>query len=257
MVYRSYIIILGFALQLRFDLHEEKKSQARDKLDTSLEDDSSHHSLIDDEQEDDELTKLVKSEIKKLFFNMKDIGNIIPTFKSSKSIKNIAKLQEQHQLEQNKLVKSPKTFTLSNLKDNESPIAQLIATSNQSSSPPRKESVMETTITEEDEEEDEEEKKAVDQVDDNEVTEPKQGKPTASSDVPTKDRVVNEEKVVNEGNVDDDEEDTANEIKGQLSRRDSENTKVEQESNVSGDEQCGDATGGSPVGSIKSQIWKS
>lgn len=251
MVYRSYIIILGFALQLRFDLHEEKKSQARDKLDTSLEDDSSHHSLIDDEQDDDELTKLVKSEIKKLFFNMKDIGNIIPTFKSSKSIKNIAKLQEQHQLEQNKLVKSPKTFTLSNLKDNESPIAQLIATSNQSSSPPRKESVMETTITEEDEEEDEDEKKAVDPVEDNEVTEPKQRKPTASSDVPTKDRVANEEKVVNEGSVDDDEEDTANEIKGQLSRRDSENTKVEQESNVSGDEQCGDATGGSPVGSIK------
>ncbi|CAD1812916.1 Sec7 domain family protein [Candida parapsilosis] len=263
MVYRSYIIILGFALQLRFDLHEEKKLQARDKLDASLEDDSSHHSLIDKvEQEDDELTKLVKSEIKKLFFNMKDIGNIIPTFKSSKSIKNIAKLQEQHQLEQNKLVKSPKTFTLSNLKDNESPIAQLIATSNQSSSPPRKESVMETTITEEDEEEDEEEgkKTGVEQMQEQQVG----GKEAAiaSNDVAVTE-IASNGKVPSDV-IDDEEEDTANEIKAQLSRRDSENTKVEQQSNVSGEEQQqqqqqqqhdgdynGDATGGSPVSSIK------
>ncbi|KAI5958753.1 hypothetical protein CANMA_004170 [Candida margitis] len=273
MVYRSYIIILGFALQLRFDLHEEKQKQERDKLDTSLEDDSSHHSVpLDEEQEDDELTKLVKSEIKKLFFNMKDIGNIIPTFKSSKSIKNIAKLQEQHQLEQNKLVKSPKTFTLSNLKDNESPIAQLIATSNQSSSPPRKESMMETTITEEDEEDEEDVAVVANKGDTdiettgvNQGAEPNKEVVIGESDVTVS--VSAEEAKETKDDHGDQDEDSSSEIKAQLSRKDSENTKVDQESNASGGEGDhgdqgqgqrqrqgqgqGEAAGGSPVGSIK------
>ena len=253
MVYRSYIIILGFALQLRFDLHEEKLLEARNQVDTALEDDSSHRSIIGEEEEDDDLTKLVKVEIKKLFFNMKDIGNIIPTFKSSKSIKNIARLQEQHQLEQNKLVKSPKTFTLSNLKENESPIAQLIATSNQSSSPPRKESVMETTITEEDEwEEDVKEEKMM-----------MNGRPLhpsnkhpASNHSPELDYAVRSyDAAIGKGSVrekhDSDEvggggggeERSSNDSKDQLSRRESESTKVEQESNKEEYKEQQDAAG--------------
>ena len=152
-VYRSYIIILGFALQLRFDLQSEKrKEQAYNAID----DESIAQSSISSTE--DALAKVVKQEIQKLFFNMKDISKVIPTFQSSKSIKNLAEIAQQ--MESNKLVKSPKTYTLSNYKENESPIAQLIATSNGTSananngnsspknSPPRR-LMMESVIKEE------------------------------------------------------------------------------------------------------------
>ena len=48
---------------------------------------------------------------------MKDISKVIPTFRSLKSIKNLADLAQDID---NKLVKSPKTFTLANYNDNES-----------------------------------------------------------------------------------------------------------------------------------------
>ncbi|KAI5959908.1 uncharacterized protein KGF55_005140 [Candida pseudojiufengensis] len=182
-MYKSYIIILGFALQLRFDLEASKRKEI---LDNSLEEQEEEEieeiiessSLTSVLPNDDDLTKSVKLEIKKLFYNMKDISKIIPTFKSSKSIKNLAELaaanhqQQQFLAENNKLVKSPKNFTLSNYKDNESPIAQLIAStstntkdnsSDSSISPPQKQSMMQTTIREEDEDE-------VDPEDDDEKT---------------------------------------------------------------------------------------
>ncbi|KAG2732186.1 hypothetical protein G9P44_004603 [Scheffersomyces stipitis] len=129
--YKNYLIILGFGLQLRFDL------ETQDRLDATLDEED----VVYDDQhypagrDDDDLTRLVKFEIKKLFFNMKDIGKIIPTFQSSKSIHNLTTLTNQEffeELEDGRpfpLVKSPKTFTLSNFNDNESPIAQLINSS--------------------------------------------------------------------------------------------------------------------------------
>ena len=139
--YKNYLIILGFGLQLRFDLED---------LDREAEGGAVY--------EDDELTTLVKAEIRKLFYNMKDISTIIPTFLTSKSINNISALlretekdlphvpelqgsQSEHDqvdhvpavipegdFENGSLVKSPKTFTLSHFSETESPINQLLQT---------------------------------------------------------------------------------------------------------------------------------
>lgn len=167
--YKNYLIILGFGLQLRFDLEEQDRQQ---QYDTSLENED-----VDDDEEgeedyetigetlattdrassagaksndtsyqDDELTKLVKFEIKKLFFNMKDISKVIPTFRSLKSIKNLADLAQDID---NKLVKSPKTFTLANYNDNESPINQLLATTNAIPTVKSSSMIMELSIAEE------------------------------------------------------------------------------------------------------------
>lgn len=167
--YKNYLIILGFGLQLRFDLEEQDRQQ---QYDTSLENED-----VDDDDEgeedyetigetlattdrassagaksndtsyqDDELTKLVKFEIKKLFFNMKDISKVIPTFRSLKSIKNLADLAQDID---NKLVKSPKTFTLANYNDNESPINQLLATTNANPTVKSSSMIMELSIAEE------------------------------------------------------------------------------------------------------------
>lgn len=167
--YKNYLIILGFGLQLRFDLEEQDRQQ---QYDTSLENED-----VDDDEEgeedyetigetlattdrassagaksndtsyhDDELTKLVKFEIKKLFFNMKDISKVIPTFRSLKSIKNLADLAQDID---NKLVKSPKTFTLANYNDNESPINQLLATTNANPTVKSSSMIMELSIAEE------------------------------------------------------------------------------------------------------------
>ncbi|CAK9442369.1 uncharacterized protein LODBEIA_P61120 [Lodderomyces beijingensis] len=144
-VYRDYIIILGFALQLRFDLHEMKKK--KQFFDQSLEDESLPNTSLESE-EDDELTRMVKFEIQKLFFKMKDISNVIPTYEASESIKCLAQLSHS---DHHKLVKSPKTFTLSNFRDTESPIAQLLATSNSNPGNPTGAAMMESTIVEEDE----------------------------------------------------------------------------------------------------------
>lgn len=175
--YKNYLILLGFGLQLRFDLEEEEKDQTdqadlgldqgelppgqdlalelapgqeaelapeqpdavqsgevdakTEKVDTKLENDK-----LEDLEEDDgetELSRLVKYEIRKLFIGLKDVGKIIPTFQTSKSISNLNELQTQiPNLTVNDfnnsfaLVKSPKTFTLSNYNDNESPINQLL-----------------------------------------------------------------------------------------------------------------------------------
>lgn len=169
--YKNYLIILGFGLQLRFDLEDQ------DKLDSLMDevDEDNLGDAIQVPEEDDDLTKLVKAEIKKLFFNMKDIGKIIPTFQSSKSINNLTALLREASINKELpippvqtddfnstingsptsdttqhlksfetplpktpaevleesatlLVKSPKTFTLSNFSETESPINQLLQT---------------------------------------------------------------------------------------------------------------------------------
>ena len=107
--YKNYLIILGFGLQLRFDLEEQDRQQ---QYDTSLENED-----VDDDDEgeedyetigetlattdrassagaksndtsyqDDELTKLVKFEIKN-YFQYERYLKRIPTFRSLKSIK--------------------------------------------------------------------------------------------------------------------------------------------------------------------------
>lgn len=139
--YKSYLIILGFALQLRFDLEDEEKMAKKaaeteefsDPIDGETGTEAEEKSKEDSDDEDSELSKLVKYEIRKLFVGLKDVGKIIPTFQTSKSISNLNELQSQiPNLTANdfnssfSLVKSPKTYTLSNYKDNESPINQLL-----------------------------------------------------------------------------------------------------------------------------------
>lgn len=209
--YKNYLIILGFALQLRFDLEDEEKmrnaeyeknddvsnsnsaktaptgegnetangeaNEAAEDVNgktyetngeangdatgdttvtsetTNAEDDDKNDTTIfsttkekkyqyspdledqgdDDDDGETELSRLVKYEIRKLFIGLKDVGKIIPTFQTSKSISNLNELQSQiPNLTVNDfnnsfaLVKSPKTFTLSNYNDNESPINQLL-----------------------------------------------------------------------------------------------------------------------------------
>ncbi|CAH6720425.1 hypothetical protein CLIB1444_03S11606 [[Candida] jaroonii] len=162
--YKNYLIILGFALQLRFDLEEEEKllsqdvddlgdggaheeadaqKSEKDENDTVVESSEGEDTKEPEEketevEEDDgetELSRLVKYEIRKLFIGLKDVGKIIPTFQTSKSISNLNELQSQiPNLTINdfnnsfNLVKSPKTFTLSNYNDDESPINQLLQT---------------------------------------------------------------------------------------------------------------------------------
>ncbi|KAK7677095.1 hypothetical protein QCA50_019908 [Cerrena zonata] len=155
-------VYLRFGLQLRFDLEQQDREAAiLDQLenDSTLKEEGKDINeeatklFIAQYEQDSELTQLVKFEIRKLFTSMRDVSKVIPTFQSSRSINNLIELtkQQQHQYayypsyhphqhpanngsgedDQNKgfsLVKSPKTFTLSNYNDNESPINQLLQT---------------------------------------------------------------------------------------------------------------------------------
>ncbi|ODV70202.1 hypothetical protein HYPBUDRAFT_101716 [Hyphopichia burtonii NRRL Y-1933] len=136
--YKTYLIILGFGLQLRFDLEQQDREAAiLDQLenDPTLKEEGKDINeeatklFIAQYEQDSELTQLVKFEIRKLFTSMKDVSKVIPTFQSSRSINNLIELtkQQQHQYAYYPM-KSPKTFTLSNYNDNESPINQLLQT---------------------------------------------------------------------------------------------------------------------------------
>lgn len=161
--YKNYLIVLGFGLQLRFDLEDQDKEQNREDDDDEIERGGSTPQsgsvsvngsatgsqegikttttgvIIDGEKletRESELTQLVKFEIGKLFINMKDIGKIIPTFASSRSLNNLSEIRRGHvdvndPNSQFPLVKSPKTFTLANYKDNELPVSQLIQSQSQ------------------------------------------------------------------------------------------------------------------------------
>ncbi|CAK7891304.1 hypothetical protein CAAN1_01S04500 [[Candida] anglica] len=127
--YKNYLIVLGFGLQLRFDMEEQDK-----ETNLSGDGEDSEGNKVNESPKESDLSLLVKSEIGKLFINMKDIGKIIPTFQSSRSLNNLSEIRRGNAEDPNSqfpLVKSPKTFTLSNYKDDESPITQLIQSSNQ------------------------------------------------------------------------------------------------------------------------------
>lgn len=101
---------------------------------------------------------------------MKDVGKIIPTFQSSKSINDLTMLLRQQEKDAinliNPLVKSPKTFALSNYNDNESPINQLLQSSgaleNEESNTENIHNFTTNTIKEEEEPEDQEVETPVD-----------------------------------------------------------------------------------------------
>ncbi|KAK6460877.1 Sec7 domain-containing protein [Scheffersomyces coipomensis] len=157
--YKNYLILIGFGLQLRFDLETEQKEEEKEESKQQQSDEQTQEVEEEEEDEDDELTTMVKFEIKKLFFNMKDIGNIIPTFEASKTISGLALLDHEQFIKNfNPLVKSPKNFTLSNFKDTESPIQQLLSSSSNGNHPGEiSNSHSTSTIKEEDEDAEEEE----------------------------------------------------------------------------------------------------
>lgn len=154
--YKHYLIILGFGLQLRFDLEEEDRLQ---ELDQTLNSDEGNVFDGNDKaagnngvarvgnnsptlvaEDEDDLTKLVKKEIHQLFTSLKDLDKKIPSYESSKSLQNIVELTklkgplvdslEIPPLREDDvpfhLVKSPKTFTLAEFQDIESPVSQLL-----------------------------------------------------------------------------------------------------------------------------------
>ena len=76
---------------------------------------------------------MIKYEISKIFVNMKDISKIIPTFASSRSLNNLSEVRKSGMPEtsdgsSSPLVKSPKSHFLTEFKENESPVTQLLQT---------------------------------------------------------------------------------------------------------------------------------
>lgn len=150
MKYKSYVIVLAFGLQLRFDLEDEDRSEDSDgtviergQTIDGVDCDNVDENIDDDDEDDDEFTKLVKREIKKLFTSMKDVPKVIASYQSSKTISQFVEMAAKNELQRQEmylqkiatndsasLVKSPKTFTLSELQGTESPIKQLMASSN-------------------------------------------------------------------------------------------------------------------------------
>lgn len=148
--YKHYLIILGFGLQLRFDLEEEDRLQELDQTlnsegyegsdNKSVAKAANNNSPTLVAEDEDDLTKLVKKEIHQLFSSLKDLDKKIPSYESSKSLQNIVELTklkvpppENLDIQPTNeddvpfhLVKSPKTFAFSEFQDIESPVSQLL-----------------------------------------------------------------------------------------------------------------------------------
>lgn len=126
--YKTYLIILGFGLQLRFDLQDDESGVLREEFSNG----ETEKELIEID-EDDVLKKAVKIEIYKLFASLDQINSLIPNYDASKTISHIVESKRAgvSPTQQFPLVKSPKTFTLSNYNNHENPIAQLLASPNQ------------------------------------------------------------------------------------------------------------------------------
>lgn len=154
--YKSYLIILAFGLQLRFDLEDQdhEEDELFNDSDVNLEGATVARDLDEVELE---LTKLVKFEIRRLFMNMKGISRIIPTYQSLRSITEMAELAGKDGGRPFPLVKSPKTFTLAHYNDTESPVTQLLNTTGNNASNEKDfaHSYSTNTIKEEEEEADE------------------------------------------------------------------------------------------------------
>ncbi|CAN3371420.1 hypothetical protein DIURU_005108 [Diutina rugosa] len=128
--YKNYLIILGFGLQLRFDMEEADKEERKQAQKEGLDVELIEPNLDEEEpEEDDDLTKLVKAEIRKLFINMKDVSKYIPSFQASKSLTDLTSAHHRpldddyHSIPP---VTAPTSYTLSQYRDNESPINQLM-----------------------------------------------------------------------------------------------------------------------------------
>lgn len=132
--YKSYLVLLGYGLKLRFD------TEADDKEATWLEDIRAKNPEIEDEaliaelrkykdedfEKSTELNKIVKREIDKMIKTSVEMNHI---FASDPNYANadFLKLPNPEEHGNTSMVKSPKTFSLSNFKDLESsPINQLL-----------------------------------------------------------------------------------------------------------------------------------
>lgn len=165
--YKSYLIILAFGLQLRFDLEDQdhEEDELFNDSDVNLEGETVARDL---EVVELELTKLVKFEIRRLFMNMKGISRIIPTYQSLRSITEMAELAGKDGSRSFPLVKSPKTFTLANYNDTESPVNQLLNTTGNSTTNTNEKDFVHSystnTIKEEEEETEDDHKLSIEMV---------------------------------------------------------------------------------------------
>lgn len=185
--YKSYIAMLGFGLKLRFDLEEKDREELwAEELaeDPSFEGEAILTEIerrrLDTESKETELTKAVKVEVEKLIHNSASVRQIFASdplrsqiLLSSAGTGNDNYFDDTDVNEMAtssaSLVKSPKTFSLSNFKEEEtSPINQLLSADGLSNgvdkdhglNMAKKELIMSfstNTIREEDEPEDSEE----------------------------------------------------------------------------------------------------
>lgn len=135
--YKSYLVLLGYGLKLRFDADTEDKEEewtrqikeenpeiTEEKLEELLQ-----QKQNEDKENEPELTKVVRLEIDKLIATSSEMHQLLaddPKYSVADLPRSI------HEPEffdtNNSLVKSPKTFSLSNFKDIESsPINQLLS----------------------------------------------------------------------------------------------------------------------------------
>lgn len=133
--YKSYLVLLGYGLKLRFDAEsDEREKQRIEQLKTAdpeMNDeeitDIVHQRELEDRNEELELTKVVKFEIDKLIATSKEMHQILLNDSKYAVAHSPISNQEPEVQEIGLLVKSPKTFSLSNFKDIESsPINQLL-----------------------------------------------------------------------------------------------------------------------------------
>ncbi|CCE80393.1 Piso0_003509 [Millerozyma farinosa CBS 7064] len=122
-MYKSYMMILAYGLLLRFKVEytdnvENVNEQEEDKDQENLEENWFS-------ENDDEMTYLAKVEISKVFKGVRDIFKLIPNYQSNPFIDSILTAGATSSNPNAKpfpLVKSPKTFTLSNYKEVEGTI---------------------------------------------------------------------------------------------------------------------------------------
>lgn len=134
--YKSYLVLLGYGLKLRFDAEAQDKEERRMEDLKATDPDLSDERVIeivnqralDDKDEELELTRIVRLEIDNLIAASNEMQQLLlsdPKY----AISDISvSIHEPAVQENGTLVKSPKTFSLSNFKDIEiSPINQLLS----------------------------------------------------------------------------------------------------------------------------------
>lgn len=139
--YKCYLIMIGYGLKLRFDLEEEDREEAlitQIKADESLEIDKESEEAVAkelvkrnavDRENESELSSVVRLEIDKLIANSSEMHQLFASDPNYSNIGNGSKFEpfEPEDKSATNMVKSPKTFSLSNFKELESsPINQLL-----------------------------------------------------------------------------------------------------------------------------------